>query len=123
MRAHRSATLMLVAASTLFVACGDKIDAVQLDESCPDLGAVTYEGAIASFMTNHCQRCHSSNVSGGDRNGAPTFVNYDSYAEAERSAAQALSRVLEGSMPPDKIISACDRQRLQAWVDQGKLER
>lgn len=120
---RRQALTLLATGLLLLGGCGDKIDAVQLEESCPDPGVVTFENAIADFVAANCQRCHSAQASGTERNGAPVFVNYDTYAETERSASQALSRVISGSMPPDQTLSACDRAVFSAWVEQGKLEK
>jgi cytochrome c5 len=62
-----------------------------------------YEGANGIrekvFATN-CLACHSSDLTGAARNGAPSSVNYDTYEETVPNADLAIAEMNEGAMPP-----------------------
>lgn len=119
----RAAALLWLAAPLIALGgCGDKLDARQLAE-CPDLGVVSYESHLAPLLERRCRGCHASAVSGGDRQGAPSYVNYDSFDDATRLLEVSLQRVSEGSMPPSTPLPACERRVFEAWAAQGALER
>ena len=63
-----------------------------------------YEGANGIrekvFATN-CLDCHSSNLTGSARNGAPPSVNWDTYEATIPNAARAIVRAVnQMTMPP-----------------------
>ncbi len=41
---------------------------------------LTYETFARDFMTRYCVRCHSSTLSGNERNGAPSDHDFDTLA-------------------------------------------
>lgn len=45
---------------------------------CPPDSTLTYEGFAKPFMEAYCVRCHSSELHGADRQGAPLFHDFDS---------------------------------------------
>jgi uncharacterized membrane protein len=106
-------------------ACGEKIDAVQpLGDGGCGSATVTYEGQARAIFAQHCTRCHSLAKAGGDRNGAPASVNFDSFAEAAKSAELALARAQNGIMPPSgSKVPPAELQTLGCWISQGKKER
>ena len=117
--APRRLTLVVFAAITQVGACGADDTRV-----CDTPAVVTYEGHIASFLSQYCTRCHDSSISGSARNGAPADRNYDTYAGIEPLAKLANKRILEGTMPRGSPIPAqCDTQLFARWVDQGAKER
>ena len=107
--------------------CDEKIDAVQLvDAGCADPGTVTYSSAIKGLVTRHCIDCHSASSSGTDRKGAPSYENFDTYAEVKASASSANSRIQSGSMPPSSFnnpLTECEKKIFAAWVAQGAKEK
>lgn len=72
----------------------------------------------------HCLQCHHSMLSGAERNGAPSSVNWDTYELAVQgeNAARAVSRVVQGTMPPIGPLSAELKQLMIAWQDGGFAE-
>jgi uncharacterized membrane protein len=70
-----------------------------------------------------CVRCHSAQVSGDARNGAPDFVNFDTYEEAKAVADTASFLVKNRAMPfPDgEGPTEPQRRQLYAWAACGTL--
>jgi len=147
MKINHLMVLQMVLAAGLVAACGDDdsggSDASLRDDvgtaaqdagtddsgdqdgtgGCSTPAVVTYDGQIKDFLTSYCTRCHSSQLSGADRNGAPVGRNWDTYAGIEPFASLANSRIQAGTMPPTAPKpDACDRALFQAWVDQGAPE-
>ncbi len=72
-----------------------------------------------------CTNCHSSQLSGPARNGAPTNVNFDSYEGAKANASRILTQVSSNSMPPPSSgfsLTAEEKQELYAWIECGTPE-
>lgn len=93
---------------------------------CPPSSFLTYPNFGAPFMEAYCTRCHSSAVTGDDRNDAPEGVDFDTLAGIRRSLerideyAAAGPEVTNTTMPPsgDKP-TAEDRKRLGEWLACG----
>jgi len=85
-----------------------------------------YEGANGIkekvFATN-CMSCHSSNLTGSDRKGAPDSINFDTYAAAVTNAADAISEVNSMGMPPETsgipLLDGGQTTALLAWQSAG----
>ncbi len=109
--------LAVVAAAVAATGCGASGGA---GSSCGTSGAVGWAQASPIF-TKYCTRCHSSTLSGGARGGAPTSVDYDTYASASAWASAGVSSIEAGSMPFDNpgSVSSSDLCVLEAWVEQG----
>jgi hypothetical protein len=63
-------------------------------------------GAIPTFSSldfSTCTGCHSSELSGSARDGAPSDINFDVYASAKTHASHAVSEIDEGAMPPSSL--------------------
>ncbi len=51
---------------------------------CPPEGTtLTFESFVEPFFESYCQRCHSVDVVGDDRQGAPSDHNFDTFVEAK----------------------------------------
>ncbi|MDP8225219.1 MAG: hypothetical protein P9L99_17800 [Candidatus Lernaella stagnicola] len=107
--------LVFVLAIVLF-ACGGGDDD---DDDNDDAAAPTWENFAQGFFADYCTRCHSSELAGVDRVGAPPGVDFDTYDGAVADAADARERAGVGeSMPPDATKpTQAERDRLTAWVD------
>lgn len=91
---------------------------------CTDL---TYANFAAGFMTAYCTDCHSSALSGVDRQGAPDGFDYDTLegvkAQLERIRVRAVEAVQDGDvspMPPptaDAFPTAAELEQLAEWID------
>lgn len=52
-------------------------DGIDTGAECPDDSELTYANFGAQFMEDYCVSCHSSSLSGDERNGAPSDHNLD----------------------------------------------
>lgn len=67
-------------------------------------------------MFRSCVICHSSEVSGADRQKAPTKVNFDTYEAAAESAEGAARLVYNGKMPPEAdTVTEGDKELIFQW--------
>jgi hypothetical protein len=55
---------------------------------------------LPEFFTPYCLYCHSSELEGELRHGAPQTLNYDVYASAKSLNATTWARVASAEMPP-----------------------
>ncbi|MEO8705504.1 MAG: hypothetical protein ABI867_36070 [Kofleriaceae bacterium] len=91
---------------------------------CPPGGTtLTYTNFAATFMTDYCTRCHSSELVGTARQGAPSFHDFDTYFgivgvadHVDETAAGGPSAMNRG-MPQDGAIPSDDeRLMLGEWI-------
>ena len=87
---------------------------------------LTYDNFGQAFMTTYCTRCHSSEVAGGQRRGAPDDHDYDTregvqadpthieLASAMGPAAKNSRMPPYGAMPTDH-----ERELLGQWLACG----
>ena len=123
----KSSNLIILLALAVMIAlsCGDKADPVAVlppDDNTPgdgDTTALSYAVDVKPILDLYCIGCHSSQVSGAARNGAPLSVNFDSYEAASANAGAANSRIQAGSMPPGGSVPAADRIVFQLWLSEG----
>lgn len=115
--------LLLVPLAVL--ACGEKIDPVRtVDLAVLDQagGAVTWEPQIRTLMEEQCTRCHASTKTGAARQGAPVYLDLDTWAAAAPQASSALAVMRIGYMPPGKRVPDTALALMQAWIDAGTPE-
>jgi uncharacterized membrane protein len=87
--------------------------------------ALTYAGFGDSFMASYCTGCHSSELAGSARMGAPAGYNFDSYAGIRGFANQIdLATVTNRRMPPPGRLAPSDDERalLGEWIACGLPE-
>ncbi|MFA6441154.1 MAG: hypothetical protein WCV99_02390 [Sterolibacterium sp.] len=86
-----------------------------------------YDGdnGIRNRVLTVCMQCHSSTLSGGARNGAPSPPNFNTYAGAVLLGDYAVERAIEGSMPPqgNPRLNAEQQAALLAWQAAGFPEK
>ena len=87
------------------------------DGICDDVTPSTWASFGQDFVQENCQACHSGTSS--NRYNAPPAVNFDFEDEVRERADRVLTRVEEGSMPPQGGISEDDKQRLADWLTCG----
>jgi hypothetical protein len=95
--------------------------------TCPSDSMLTYETFGRGFMDEYCVRCHSSALSGSERNGAPSDHNFDTLAglhdtepeHIDEQAAAGPNRV-NTAMPTDEPRpSEAERRKLGEWLACG----
>jgi len=119
-----AAVALLAALAALACACGDSYEPpTPTGATCPEDSTLTYENFGRPFMESYCVRCHSSELHGADRNGAPLYHDFDSlfgilavanhvdwYTAAGPEAVNTL-------MPPDGDTPTIDeRYQLGEWL-------
>ena len=108
-------------------ASGSSTGFVPTEADCPGDSALTWTNFADDFFDFYCRGCHSVEVEGADRNGAPVGVNWDTLAEVEARAAQidrlagAHGDIVNDFMPPvfvDGIVfpSRAEREDLAQWI-------
>lgn len=81
-----------------------------------DTTNIAYSLEVQNILTNNCYSCHSvsNNVSG---------FPFDSYAQlkayADNGKLGASIRDISNPMPPTGLMSECDINRIEAWINAG----
>jgi hypothetical protein len=102
---------------TEFVACGMPRE----EPRCPPGGsAASWKNFAAPFFSNHCGSCHSRDLSGDDRNGAPPDQNFDDRDTVVLFASSILRQVETAQMPPGGFINRNDQEMLREWIACGE---
>lgn len=86
------------------------------------------DGIREQVFESNCLACHSSDLSGSARNGAPNGSDYDTYQAAVNNGVPAVNRaVTQGNMPPSSSrLSALNdeqKQALKNWQALGFPEK
>jgi uncharacterized membrane protein len=111
----------------LAVGCGpDSIWGPPTESTCPPASTLTYDNFGKNFMTKYCTRCHSSELTGADRMGAPSFHDFDTifgiravsnHIDETTAAGPA---VTNKGMPPDSPSPTLEeRTQLGEWIACG----
>lgn len=94
---------------------------------CPEGGtSLTYEEFARPFLEDYCLRCHSADVEGPAREGAPADHNFDTHSECRNLADHIDQRAGSGpdatntEMPPDDPRPSTEERRmLSEWLACG----
>jgi uncharacterized membrane protein len=111
-----------------FMACssGDgragRPDAAVVDGRCASLERVPTFAALQAGILPICLGCHSEQVTGDARNGAPELVNFDTYEQFANAAEMASYLVKNRLMPYPSGEGPTEEQRteLYDWAECGK---
>ena len=81
-------------------------------------------GIRAQVFATNCLFCHSSELSGSQRSGAPSNVNWDTYSAALEKADRAIVRAVDQmSMPPFfsrlPTLNQEQKEAMLAWQQAG----
>jgi len=102
-----SFALVLVVAS-----CG-----VDLGDCPPDSEAQQIEGR--AVVQAQCVRCHSSQLSGADRQSAPEDLNFDDLGTVQEEAESMYGEAEEGAMPPEAPLDSASLEAMRVWLACG----
>lgn len=93
---------------------------------CPEGSTLTYEEFGRPFMESYCLRCHSADVTGGAREGAPADHNFDTLIEVQGLAEHIDGMAGAGPDATNEIMPIGDptptmeeRQQLAEWLACG----
>jgi uncharacterized membrane protein len=116
-------------AIVLLAACGqDDVFGPPTGATCPSTSAssLTYANFGQPFMTSYCTRCHSSQLMGAERQGAPLLHDFDTPQGIAPFIAHIDETTASGpdatntSMPPDAPTpTLAERQMLGEWLACG----
>ncbi len=122
----------LIAAVTFAIAAcgGDDEEGAATGATCPEGSSLTYDNFAVGFFTTYCTVCHSSDLEGLDRHGAPSDHNFDSLEgimdEAEHIEFEAAAGPdsVNTAMPPEDdavndVPSEEERFDLGEWLACG----
>ena len=89
---------------------GATLSSVDCSASAPTFGELT--------IWPLCTICHASSLTGSARQGAPSNVNFDSFAAAANQAMSAAVQVSAGDMPPPGEAQPTSAQKtaLYQWA-------
>jgi len=93
-------------------------DSGTVDPECTDLTWDTYgEGYLRSW----CNGCHSAEVEGDGRAGAPVGVDFDTHAGLREHLDRVVARGTgdDPTMPPVGGADDAERARFAEWLDCG----
>jgi uncharacterized membrane protein len=99
---------------------------------CPPAGtALTYDNFAKGFMESYCTQCHSSELVGTERMGAPSFHDFDSYfgivgvADHVDETSAGGPAAMNRGMPPAGFDAPTDAERLMLgeWIACGLPEQ
>jgi hypothetical protein len=85
----------------------------------PCAGAGTWASTGLPTLLTWCTACHSAQVHGDARRGAPAGVDFDTLAGARQHAARIAARVEAGTMPPASAVGAAEAAALLTWLRCG----
>jgi len=119
-----SSVLFLLLAAT-FSACGDDGSEGTAGQggTSGDCEDVPTYADVSAF--DKCTMCHSSSLSGPDRNNAPMDHNFDTYDGAADHADHIAEEAEGNNMPPPAsgiTITAAEREALIKWATCGTPE-
>ena len=103
------ALLAVLSVPVLAAGCGDDLG------ECPDNSA-TQQAQGLEVLETKCQTCHSSKVTGGNRLGAPSDLNFDDDSTVADEAGEMYGEVEDGSMPPGGGLSDADKEALRVYL-------
>src|SRR4051812_36148977 len=68
------------AIAVMLCGCGGASNGTASPQACPNDSALDYRTFGAPFMRDWCTGCHSADLTGDDRAGAPASVDFDTIA-------------------------------------------
>lgn len=95
--------------------------------TCPSGSTLTYESFGQAFMEAYCTRCHSSHLTGADRQGAPSDHNLETLEAIRASGLEHIDETsaagperINTAMPPDDPRpTEAERRQLGEWLACG----
>ncbi len=110
----------LVSLVLALAACSS--DPAANDASSCDTLTLSYDNFGAAFMTSFCNDCHSASLSGGQRQAAPTGIDFDTHEDVLARLERIRARTIEGTMPPFRFPERPSEEQLAdvaLWIDCG----
>jgi hypothetical protein len=129
----------LLFASLLAAACSDSVFGPPTETVCAPDSTLTYESFGKPFMEKYCTSCHAEDLRGVQRNGAPSFHDFDTLfgvravSDHIDETAGAGPAATNTGMPPEECPSTpggplnrdcpkptlAERKQLAVWIACG----
>lgn len=119
--------LALIAVVAL-AACGENpVFGPPTESVCPPGGTtLTYENFGKGFMTHYCTKCHSDELMGADRMGAPSFHDFNTLFgikavsdHIDETTAAGPAAVNDGMPQSEPFPTLEERKQLGEWIACG----
>lgn len=99
------------------------------ESTCPPSSTLTYNNFGKPFMDAYCNRCHSSELTGEERQGAPSFHDFDSLFgikavsdHIDQTTAAGPAATNDGMPPNGPFPTLDERKQLGEWIACGMPE-
>jgi hypothetical protein len=122
------ATLLSLVVVLSAAGCKENIFGPPTESVCPSPAdqTLTWENFGQKFMTDYCTECHDSKKRGADRDGAPSFHDFDTvygvravHEHVDETTAAGPAAINDG-MPEDNPKPSLDeRYQLGEWIACG----
>ena len=96
------------------------------ESTCPQGSTLTYANFGKPFMEKYCTDCHSSELTGAQRHGAPSFHDFDSIYgiravsnHIDETTAAGPAAVNDGMPPQAPFPTTMERYQLGEWIACG----
>jgi hypothetical protein len=116
----------VVAALFTVAGCKESIFGPPTESVCPDVQTLTYENFGKGFVEDYCTECHSSTVTGADREGAPLHHDFDTvlgirqvHEHVDEVAAAGPAAVNDAMPEDDPKPTLEERYQLGEWIACG----
>jgi uncharacterized membrane protein len=107
----------------------ESIYGLPTESECPQISTLTYNTFGKQFMERYCTRCHSSELTGSARQGAPTFHDFDTLFgikavsnHIDETTAAGPASVNEGMPIGGPAPTEMERYQLGTWIACGMPE-
>lgn len=119
----RSPLALLLFATALLGCSGSSGRGPPTGAVCPTDSALTYHNFAKPFMEKYCNECHSRSLRGEDRQGAPSFHDFDTlngirvvWDHVDMTSASG-PNATNDSMPPESPTPTLEeRKQLGEWL-------
>jgi uncharacterized membrane protein len=115
--------LLALATAIALAACGSSDEGGPTGSTCPEDSTLSYESFGQEFMDAYCTRCHASDLTGDDRNGAPLNHDFDTKAgilavadHIDEQAAAGPDNVNTAMPPRAPKPTEEERRQLGEWL-------
>jgi hypothetical protein len=99
------------------------------ESTCPDGSELSYDNFGKPFMEKYCTGCHSSELTGAARHGAPSFHDFDTLYgikavsnHIDETTAAGPASINTGMPPKSPIPTKMERYQLGEWIACGMPE-
>ncbi|MFN0253383.1 MAG: hypothetical protein ACKV2T_41315 [Kofleriaceae bacterium] len=119
-------TRIALAMVALLAACDEEpLFGPPTESECPPTQTLSYENFGKPFMESYCTECHDSSLRGKDRQGAPSFHDFNTvfgiravWQHIDFTTAAGPTGIVNDTMPPagEPKPTFAERTQLGEWI-------